>query len=369
MSDRGDSFQIRTVQYGAVGLALSVLFTLAQTLTSASERLHAERAVEEFREGNFAENAGDCAAAIEHYRTGLELAEDATYRLALARCLIKEGRMSEGDTYLSQVLAGDPTSGEANLLRAGLLADAGSVDQATLFYERSITGSWPMGDTKGRYLARSDLVELLYGVQRWRELLPQLLQLRENPSVDDSQRVRIASMFLEARAPTEARDMLTAMVQAGVRRADVQALLGRAYLELRQPQAASAALRAATELEPERADIASEAAFAAAIASGNPDVAGLGATERRRREVVLGRVALARMRRCAAFEESFGDEAESTLERALRRPEQVEAPRLRELIVTLWSRSGPTCGAENNEERALEYLLPDLRPQTEAESK
>lgn len=368
MDDRRDSLQVRSVQYGAVGLALAILFVAARSMTGISERLHAERAVQEFQAGDAAESAGDCNAAIEHYRIGLELAgEESTYRLALARCLWREGRGTEADTYLSQVLAENPTDGEANLLRAQVFAGNGSVDDAVTYFQRAISGGWPQ-DAGGRFRARSQLVDLLYRQRRWRDLVPQLLQLREEPGVDEEQRIRIAEMFLDAQAPDEARDMLAAMMGAGVRRADVYATLGRAFLVLRMPQQAQRSFASARLRAADDPWVNADLAFANAIVQLDTDEPGLSDSEQHRRLIEVAQIALERAQRCAATPaepDPFSKEAASTLDRATRRPSTVSADRLRSLAVTIWQRPAAACTAATVEERAAEYVIAGV-PEPEA---
>ncbi len=359
MDDWRESLQVRYVQYGAVGLALAILFAAAGSMTGFSERLHAERAVEEFMAGDAAERGGDCAAAIEHFRVGLELAGDeSSYRLSLARCLWREGRGTEADTYLSQVLAENPTDGEANLLRAQVLADGGAVNEAVTYFQRAITGGWPE-DADGRFRARSQLVALLYQEARWRDLVPQLLQLREEPQVDQAQQIRIAEMFREAGAPDETRDILTELVRAGVRRADVYAMLGHAYLELRMPVQAQQSLDSARLLAAGDPWVEADVAFADAVVELDPDEPGLSDSSQHRRLIEVGQISVERARRCAggAAPGPFTTEAAATLDRAARRPASASADRLRALAVAVWQRSAGTCNASTVAERAAEYVI------------
>jgi tetratricopeptide (TPR) repeat protein len=84
-----------------------------------------------FRRGYLAQSLGDSAAAVRHYRRGLELAprhRDA--RLRLARVLLELHQLSAAETELRQLAAEVPGDAEVQVSLAGCLLQQGDSDEA-----------------------------------------------------------------------------------------------------------------------------------------------------------------------------------------------------------------------------------------------
>jgi tetratricopeptide (TPR) repeat protein len=225
--------------------------------------------------------------AVEQFRNALSVSPgNARYRLALGLTLAEAGQLDEGAVYLNEVLKGDPENGPANLGLARIDASQGKTTAAVASYHRAMDGSWAAGGQADRKEARFELAALLektgHKTQAIGELLATAGQAR-----DPASKKRVGELLLKYGSPHEAADQFREVVRTNPQDGEAYAELGGAELAQGNYPQALDAFRNAARLNPIDPTAAKQAQLCERVLALDPDLPGLGASERNRRSKQL----------------------------------------------------------------------------------
>lgn len=269
--------------YVVVTAALALLFSLTAVVTA---RFHAERhelAHEHHVSGRNLARAGRYDESVSRLRASLALDRDNTAtQLALATTLLDAGRPQEAGAYLVDVLRKDPTSGQANLVRARIARTMAVPDDAERHYLRAIYGEWPLESRGGRLDARFELVGFLLGRGERQRALGELAAIKSDSRDDLDVARRLATMFLQAGAPDMAATELRAITAKTPDDAAAWSLLSEADLALGRYAATVLDAERAVQLDPE-SPAAARLQLASEVLGLDPTARRLRSAERERR--------------------------------------------------------------------------------------
>jgi thioredoxin-like negative regulator of GroEL len=158
--------------------------------------------------------------------------QNPDYELQLIAALTADGKITEAEPLLTDILQREPNDGPANLVAARLTILKGNVTDAEAYYHRAIFGKWPGDGAAHRVSTRMELVDLLARKNQKQELLAELISLEaESPTSGDIQK-RLAKLFLMAGAPARAADVYAALIEKDPD--DIAAYEGKGDAELEQ---------------------------------------------------------------------------------------------------------------------------------------
>jgi tetratricopeptide (TPR) repeat protein len=335
-------------------LTLASLIVLAGATIVLAGAYHEEKehlAAAQYTRGVELRRGGRGQDAIPHFRMALSLnRHHDPYTLALAETLINLDRPTEAETYLTEVLRRDPTSGVANLLRARIARQLGRTDEAETYYQRAVHGTWP-GDRTPAVSARFALADLLLegdaaARARARSVAA---ELRVTAAPDPASRRRVAALLLAADLPDQAVEELRGVVDADEDDAEAWAMLSAAELARRNYVGTRSAARRAVALAPEDTEVAERLAFAERVLALDPSSPRLSSAVRLRRARQLLQQTLSQLDACTGDPALLPAEVREARERAA---ELVGPPRRRadlETLVSLaeqlWQTKRETCTA------------------------
>ncbi len=344
-----------------VAAAAAALFTATTMLARAYHGEREARATGHLESGHRLAAGGDLGGAIEEYRAALQFDRDnlqASRALALA--LLDTGRLAEAETYLSILLARQPTDGLMNRGMARIAAARGADVLARAHYQRAIYGQWPGDSIAGRIDTRFELHDFLRREGAREEALAELLRLKaEVPAAHTAVQRRLAALLVDAGAPEEAIGTLETAAAAAPRDVELLAQLARAELQAGRTREARATLRRALNIAPKREDLRDQAVVVEQVLALDPTLPRLGLVTRIRRARGVLAAAVAHSRGC--IEDTAPDavtlrtEAEAHLRRRAATDAEA-AERELALAARLWNASAD-CRAKTPEALAVTEIL------------
>jgi len=346
-----------------VGGSLVALFVATALFASVYHEQRAVRALTHLERGHTLAAAGELESAVREYRAALSLERDSIgAEQALALTLLSLNRLSEAESYLTELLARDPASGPLNRAIARIHASRGDETQARGAYQRAIYGQWPEQEEAAgeRIATRFELVRYLRTRSADEEVLAELLRLKAELSPAETASIRrVASLFTQLNAGEEAIEALEAAAEEAPRDVELLAQLADTQAAIGQSTAARTTLRRALAVEPRRADLRDRVAVIERVLALDPTLPRLRLSTRTLRARQLLAAVVAQTRACleeAAPPESVArDQAARRLR--LRRPSTVEgAEEELALALRLWSAS-PACQEETPEARAIAQIM------------
>ncbi|MBI2818972.1 MAG: tetratricopeptide repeat protein [Acidobacteria bacterium] len=316
--------------YVVVFAVMAVLFALTSYMTSSYHAAQFTEATNHFAAGNRLAAEGEDAAAIEHYRTALALQPtNSDYRMQMALALLRAGRLDESQTHLQELLQADPTNGLANLAMARIANQYSNLADANIYYHRAIYGLWPTDGQSNRLQARLELVDLLARNDQKSQLLSELMSLQEEMPPDAALKRRMAGLFLTAGSPAHAQELYQEMARADRRDAQAYAGLGESEFQLGNYAAAQRAYQTALRLNPDNELASRHLEVSKNALALDPQLAGLGSSERYLRSRRLVVLALAQLDLCVGSQDGSANPAIESLRQAAQ--ERI-AERIRGLV-------------------------------------
>ena len=246
-----------------------------------------------FARGEAAFHSGNALEAAKDYRNALVYSESNTvFQFHLAQALTAANRPdtdSEAQSYLLNLLAESPGSGEINLELARISArrhTKASIQDTQRYYFGAIYGVWQGDPLVQRWDARRDLCEYLLAHRMTSQAQPQAIALAQDVPLPDLPRQKQAAALLMRanlwdRALREYRLILTS------HRHDPDALAGEGLSAFQLGQYALAVQELSALPQSKRQDpqIASALAESREVEALSPFLNGLSPRERARRTV------------------------------------------------------------------------------------
>ena len=345
-----------------VAVSLSVGFGATALLTAAYHDVRAERVRQHLDRGRALAASGQLDPAARQFGAALSIDRDNLEAArAVALTLVSLERHSEAESYLSELLLGQPTAGDLNRALARIQVARGQDAAARTSYQRAIYGEWPEAAAAERIATRFEVIDHLRRAGARDEVLAELIRLKaEVPPSDTAATRRIAALLLEQGAAGLAIQTLEAAAAAAPKDAQVLAHLADVQLGERQIGDAAATLRRATAIEPEHQGLLERRRVVDRILALDPTLPGLRLVTRTRRARLVLQAAVAAARACLAVTPSA--EVAAAVDHADRRLRQrvaTTAESAEQDLATasaLWKQFEP-CHATTVEGQALTRVL------------
>ena len=282
-------------------IALAIgLWIVTHGVTAAYERRQEQLAVQWSERGVAELRQSQWRLAIAHLRTALAYAHDnSTVRLRLAQALAADGQVPQAQAYLRALWEEQPGDGTINLELARLAARTGNLPDAQRYYHGAIYGVWANSPIERRRNARLELIDFLLLRRSFAQAESELIAVSAELPRDNTLRLRVARMFLQAGDPARALTEFRAVAQAEPRSAVAYAGAGEAAFRQQDYRAARYYLDRAVALNSNDAASAQLARTAELVLNFDPFVARIGHEERTRRVLRSVEQAQYRLEKCA----------------------------------------------------------------------
>lgn len=316
------------------------------------------------RDGRTLMEQGHPLEAVAQFKAALAIERDnpASW-LALGQAQFAAGQLSDAETTLTELLKRDSTAGAANLALARVLVKEGRITDAVSTYHRAIYGRWDRDAESSRVSVRFELVNLLAQQGSKEELLAELLPLLDVAPDDVALRERMGHLFLLAGSATRAGEIFREILRQHPQDADAYEGVGESEFSRGNYQTAHSDFQAASNLRPTDQEIRSRLDLTAQVLALDPMRRGLGPEEQHRRSMKMLSMATAAIARCAGKlsqpEQDTVDEAQAAMKARISASHMSEAVETNlDLAEQLWKIRQQDCKqAPTAEEEPLRLVL------------
>ncbi|HZE08035.1 MAG TPA: tetratricopeptide repeat protein, partial [Gemmatimonadaceae bacterium] len=285
--------------FAAVIAAIALLLVFDTGIAKVDRDANRSHATSEYQQGESLSVHGKIAEAIDHFRTAASLDRDKPgYSVALAQAILTVGNPEDAEQLLLPVLERNATDGATNLAMARVLVREGRIEEAKSYYHRAIYGLWPSDAERNRATARFELIDLLAKTGAKQDLLAELLPIQDAAPNDTALRKRIAHLFVVAGSPARASEIFRDVLRQNSRDADAYVGLADAALALGNYPTARADLTTAARLAPDDSAIQKRIVLTDSVIAIDPTQRGLGLDEQIRRSRNLVEMTIASARKC-----------------------------------------------------------------------
>ena len=285
--------------FAAVIAAIALLLVFDTGIAKVDRDANRSHATSEYQQGESLSVHGKTAEAIDHFRTAASLDRDKPgYSVALAQAILTVGNPEDAEQLLLPVLERNATDGATNLAMARVLVKEGRIEEAKSYYHRAIYGLWPSDAERNRATARFELIDLLAKTGAKQDLLAELLPIQDAAPNDTALRKRIAHLFVVAGSPARASEIFRDVLRQNSRDADAYVGLAGAALALGNYPTARADLTTAARLAPDDSAIQKRIVLTDSVIAIDPTQRGLGLDEQIRRSRNLVEMTIASARKC-----------------------------------------------------------------------
>jgi Flp pilus assembly protein TadD len=314
--------------------------------------------------------AGKAGEAVDLLRDAHALErQNPEYELQLIDALVADGKTTEAEPLLTEILQREPNDGRANLTAARLAIRKGNTAEAEAYYHRAIFGQWSGDALARRVAARLELIDLLAGKNRKQELLGELISLEAETPVSAEIRRRLGELFLLAASPARAANVYQAVVEKDPK--DIAALegLGEAELEEGQYRRAREAFLRAFYREPNNASIRAHLQTLNTVAELDPTLRQLTSAEKYSRSVTILDMTRAALDECLAKTPAANSEDNRRLLKTAEAAIAAKAPAhvaneaaegVLSLAEKLWNGHEKACGGGFSDRNALDLIMNKL---------
>ncbi|MGA3188248.1 MAG: tetratricopeptide repeat protein [Bryobacteraceae bacterium] len=240
-------------------------------------------------------------AAAGQFKAALAIERDnPAYWLALGQAQLAAGELADAEGTLTELLRRDSTAGAANLALARVLVKEGRIAEAVSIYHRAIYGRWDRDAEKNRVDVRFELVNLLAQQGSKEELLAELLPLLDVAPDDLGVRERLGRLFLVAGSPVRAEEIFREILRQHPLDADAYAGLGESEFARENYQAARSDFQTAANLRPFDTEILARLKLSTEVLALDPMRRGIGPEEQYQRSLKMLDLATESIDRCGA---------------------------------------------------------------------
>jgi thioredoxin-like negative regulator of GroEL len=286
----------------SVAMIVVVIAALAAIDVFLARTEHAElqnEAHQFYQDGSRLLQQGKATQAVDLLRRAHALArQNSDYELELINALIADGKLSEAEPLMNDVLQRQPNDGRANLVAARLMTNERRTTDAEAYYHRAIYGEWSSNAAAHRISARMELIEFLVANGDKQELLAELLPLQEEAGSNPAIEKRLAHLFLIAGSASRAADVYHSLIQQNPRDAEAYAGLGEAELEQGRYRAAEAAFVTAFRHKPNDASLRQRMELANIMTTLDPTPRRLSSAEKYHRGLRILDLSRASLEQC-----------------------------------------------------------------------
>jgi len=207
-----------------------ILLVLLFSVTAVVSRLYHRKihtlADQWYAQGDAAFHAGDAKTAIIDYRNALGYSpNNSVFQLHLAQALVSAARFEEARSYLVNLLAESPGSGEINLELARISSRQRAWLDAVRYYHSAIYGVWDADPLVQRWNVRKELCQFLLDRGDAAGAQPEVLALAQEVPSGKRQK-EAAALLLRTGLWTRALQDFQAILKQS--RGDQDALVGAA---------------------------------------------------------------------------------------------------------------------------------------------
>ena len=256
--------------------------------------------------------------AIADYKAAISIErENSGYWLSLGEAQLAAGQLADAEGTLAELLRRDSTAGAVNLALARVLVKEGRITDAVSAYHRAIYGHWDHDAENNRVNVRFELVNLLAQQGSKEELLAELLPLLDVAPDDLEVRTRLGHLFLVAGSATRAAEIFREILRNHPQDADAYAGLGEAEFARANYQNARGDFQVAANLRPSDREIQKLLDLTTQVLALDPMRRGLGPDEQYRRSLKMLDMAASAIRRCSSGNSPLDEEALENAQNAL----------------------------------------------------
>ena len=346
-------------------IAIAALFSVDTFLASKEKEESRVEGEQFYQAGQKAMQRGALQVAVEQFTAAYAIArENHDYERALAEALIASGRLPEAEANLADLLQKSGTDGPANLAMARVLVKEGRIAEGISYYHRAIYGQWGQNDVAHRRAARFELVDLLVAQDDKEALLSELLPLQEEAPDDAATELKLGRLFIAAGSPARAIPLFRKALQQNAAKPDAYAGLGEAEFVQGNYRTALANYLQASSLRPDDST-RSRIELCRQLLALDPNLRGLSTEEQYRRSLALLDLVLREVRDCTGSHSQpahdLVEQAEKTLKRRVAAAQQGTAFESNlDLVDKLWQIDKADCSAQTKPSEPLAMVMEKL---------
>lgn len=339
--------------------AIAALLLLDLFLARIDHRESVQHAANLYADGRSLLAEHQPAVAEERFASAVSIDHsNVSYALALAQAKLDQGKTSEAEGTLRELVERAENDGAVNLVMARTLLHSGRTQEAKAYYHRAIFGRWGADSIARRREARFELIDLLAERGPQPELLAELLPLEDTSPDSIALRHRLANLFLVAGSPGRALNVFREVLRDDPRNADAYRGVGDADLALGNFRKARADFAEALRLRPGDTLTQSRLGITDSIMALDPTVRGIGSAERFSRSRLVLERTLAAAIQCGQATTPLSGAARRLLGATVasgRRDVAIDS--MVEVATALWSARPSTCATTDPALRVLQLHL------------
>ncbi len=193
-----------TVSLLTLFLIAAVIFVLTLFLFRSFTNHKQELGARWKARGEEALRDGHPAVAIDDLRSALAYIPNRDTEIELATALADAGKYQEATAYFTTLRESAPGDGTVNVELARLAVKAGNENEAILYYQSALDGTWQGNGYDRRRQVRLEMARYLVSRGEYNQARNQLLIAAGNAPDEPNIKIEIAELLEQANAPQDA---------------------------------------------------------------------------------------------------------------------------------------------------------------------
>jgi tetratricopeptide (TPR) repeat protein len=185
-------------------LITAVIFVLTLLLFRSFTNHQQELGARWKARGDAALREGHPKVAVDDLRSALAYIPNRQTEIELATALADSGKLQEATVYFTTLRESAPGDGTINLQLARLAAKQGDENQAILYYQSALDGTWQGNGYDRRREVRLEMARYLVSRREYNRARNQLLIAAGNAPDNPDVKIEIAGLLEQANAPQDA---------------------------------------------------------------------------------------------------------------------------------------------------------------------